>query len=138
MLGIPGETLSDFKETIKVNRAIMPDVMFINILWAYPGTDIYKISKEMGLLPHKADQRREFSRPNLILNEFSKKQIQKEYQWFYFNVYRGFKPMYILLGSVAMHKMLSNPLLYRVYYNIDNHQFFRQLKGIIKRTLQFR
>ncbi|MFQ5981418.1 MAG: B12-binding domain-containing radical SAM protein [Candidatus Heimdallarchaeota archaeon] len=138
MIGLPGETLADFKKTIQVNRASLPDQMFLNMFCPYPGMDIFKIAKKMGSLPSKLDPRRQYSRPNLTLKGFSRKEIQREYQWFYFNVYRNYKPLYMLLGAVLMYKIMSSPLLFRMHNNLDNKPFFRSVKSILTQTFRFR
>ena len=38
MVGIPGETIADFKETVKINRLCFPDAQWISIFYPYPGT----------------------------------------------------------------------------------------------------
>lgn len=138
MVGLPGETLADFKKTVQVNRICLPNRLFINVFCPYPGTDIYKMSKKMNILPDKLDPSREFCRPNLVLEKFSKQKIQREFQWFYYNVYRGFKPSHLLIGSVLIYKTVSSPLLFRIYHNFDNHMLLREIKSIFYRLLHFR
>jgi radical SAM superfamily enzyme YgiQ (UPF0313 family) len=138
MVGLPGETLADFKKTVLVNRICLPNSLFINVFCPYPGTDIYKMSKKMNLLPDKLDPSREFCRPNLVLEEFSKQKIQREFQWFFYNVYRGFKPIHLLIGSVLIYKTVSSPLLFRIYHNLDNYVLLREIKSIFSRLLHFR
>ncbi|MFX0093635.1 MAG: B12-binding domain-containing radical SAM protein [Candidatus Hodarchaeota archaeon] len=138
MIGLPGETLADFNQTITCNQLCLPDALHLNIFFPYPGTDLFKISKEMGRLPSKIDARLERTTPNLGGKGFTKKQIRKEYQWFNYNVYKGHKPFYILLGTVLQYKIYSQPVLYRIYTNLDNHLFFKQVKSILTSSLKFR
>ncbi len=107
LMGIPGETFSDFKETIKINRICLPDNIFISIFFPYPGTDLYSISKMQGLLDVPLETSGERCKAVLDLPGFKKKQIQKGYQWFYYDVYKGYKPLYKLLLSVFSAKFES-------------------------------
>jgi len=71
MIGLPGEALADFKETIELNRTCLPDETQLAIFFPYPGTDLYRTCKEMDILPPNLDSRFERSTPNLDLKDFS-------------------------------------------------------------------
>ncbi len=49
MLGLPGETLDDAFETVKMNARIRPDFPWCSVLQPYPGTEIReRIEREVG------------------------------------------------------------------------------------------
>ncbi len=60
MIGAPMETKEDIKETIKFAKKIDPDYVHITILTPYPGTRIYQLALEQGVL--KSDYWREFAK----------------------------------------------------------------------------
>lgn len=82
MIGIPGETIKDFKETIKICRICQPKEVLDYIFYPYPGSELYRLCEKMNI---------GMERWQAILNlpGFSKKQIQKSYIWFNYNVYKG-------------------------------------------------
>lgn len=52
IIGFPGETKEMLKETIKINRTIMPNHVQTSIFYPFPGTDLYEFCKNNGLLTH--------------------------------------------------------------------------------------
>jgi len=46
MIGIPGETIKDFKETIKICRICQPKEVLEYIFYPYPGTYLYELCKK--------------------------------------------------------------------------------------------
>jgi len=92
LIGIPGETLADFKETIVINRICKPDGHTAYIFFPYPGTDLYFLCKEQGLLKGPLDPREERSRATLDIPGFSKKQIQKSFTLFNYYICNNLDP----------------------------------------------
>lgn len=60
MLGSPGETEKEIKESLALAKEINPDFVQFLITTPFPGTDLYSIGLEKGIL--KGDYWREFSR----------------------------------------------------------------------------
>lgn len=113
MIGIPGETLADFKETIRINREILPDSYFLSIFFPYPGTDLHQVCKEKGLLDKIPDADLERCKATLDLPGFSKRQIQHNFIWFEYYVYKGHKPLSRILWTIFKLKIMSeHPLIY--------------------------
>jgi len=100
LIGIPGETYSDYQETVKINRLCLPDMHATAIFFPYPGTDLYDLAKNQGLLSEPLDTRTERSRANLDLPGFSKQQIQKAFEWFDYDEYKGRLPLAKILFRV--------------------------------------
>ena len=128
MVGLPGETIADFKETVKVNRICLPDWHLTGIFFPYPGTDLYLLCKEQGLLKEDLDEKIERMKSTLSFPGFSKKQIQRSYIWFDYYVYRGRKPIYKILGRVVRLYFLSNPYSAILWKKLLRLPFFSSLR----------
>lgn len=128
LIGIPDETYEDFEKTINCNRMCVPDWVQLSIFFPYPGTELYKVCRDKGLLRNKIDERMERRRAILNMEDFSKKKIQKEFEWFYYRVYRGFKPTYLILARVLFSKLNSNPLLNRLYRIITRFSMIKRME----------
>ncbi|MFC1962415.1 B12-binding domain-containing radical SAM protein [Chloroflexota bacterium] len=50
MVGIPSETPEMAEETIELNQRINPDDLQVSIFYPYPGTELYQVCEENGLL----------------------------------------------------------------------------------------
>ncbi len=97
LIGIPGETLSDFKETIEMNRKCLPDWLMNYIFYPYPGTKLFDLCEKQGLLKQSLSTDIERRRSIFDMPFFRKKQIERGYIWFEYLVYKGHKPTYELL-----------------------------------------
>lgn len=60
MIGSPTETREDILATIKLAKQLRPDFAHFTITTPYPGTDLYKMGLEKGILPN--DYWREFAK----------------------------------------------------------------------------
>ncbi len=132
MIGLPGETVADFEETVKMNRICLPDWHFTYIFFPYPGTDLYSLCQEQGLLQEPLDTEMERSKAVLDLPGFPKKQIQKSYVWFDYYVYKGRKPIYKILARVLVSKFRSSYHLNYFYRRLTRLFFFKWLNYILK------
>jgi len=108
LIGLPGETPRDFRETIHVNRLCQPDWFLLSVFYPYPGTELYDSCCQLGLLDGPADPYMERRRPVLDLPGFSKRQVGRRRDWFPLLVYGGHRPTKELLWLVAMAKIYSN------------------------------
>ncbi len=124
MIGIPGETIEDFKETIKICRICQPKEVQDYIFYPYPGTDLYELCEKMNLLQNKTDVKMERRNAAINLPGFSKKQIQRSYIWFSYNVYKGYKSRIKLISKVILKFLRSNYfiifILSRLSSNVSN------------------
>ncbi len=137
LIGIPEETYEDFEKTINCNRICLPDWIQLSIFFPYPGTELYNVCREKGLLRSNIDERMERRRAILNMEDFSKKHIQKEFEWFYYKVYRGFKPLYLILARVLFSKLNSNPLFNRLYRIITSFSMFKQIESYFDKSREF-
>jgi radical SAM superfamily enzyme YgiQ (UPF0313 family) len=133
MIGIPGETIGDFKETVKINRICLPDWHFTSIFFPYPGTDLYFLCKEQGLLKKPLDTEIERMKATLDLPGYTKKQIEKSYIWFDYYVYKGRKPIYKILGLVLKSKLRSKSYLNIFLKKLSRLIFFNWLRNVLRK-----
>ncbi len=92
LIGAPGETFDDFRETVALNRLCKPDWHLTSIYFPYPGTDLHRVCKERGMLRAPLDPRKERQKAVLDLPGFPRKRIQESLRFFNYYVYRGFDP----------------------------------------------
>lgn len=50
MIGLPYETAENIEETIKLNKQLKPNVVFVSVFQPYPGTELYDLCKKNGWL----------------------------------------------------------------------------------------
>ena len=130
LIGIPGETLYDFKKTVEMNRICLPDSQLLSIFYPYPGTDLYSLCKQQGLLQEPLATEWERKKAVLDLPSFSKKQIQKQYLWFNYHVYKGHRPYAVLVRDLFSRYLFVYGLVEA--YDKNRFNFFGKLKnGVI-------
>ena len=134
LMGIPGETLMDFKETIKINCRCLPENYYLSIYFPYPGTDLYSLCVKNGLINASIDTKMERSKAVLDLPQFSARQIHHNYIWFDYNVYKGHKPLYKILAKVALAKIKTDYRLTRFYRTLTNFKIFKDVKDLVSRN----
>jgi anaerobic magnesium-protoporphyrin IX monomethyl ester cyclase len=131
MIGLPGETIKDFKETIKICRICQPKEIMEYIFYSYPGTDIYELCKKNNLLNKKKDVILERRQVALNLPDFNKNQVEKGYIWFNYNVYKGYRSRIKLLLLVLIKRMRSNPFTILMISKLSNLKLIVNLKKYI-------
>jgi len=104
LIGIPGETEKNFRETINITRKCQPDGLQTSVYYPYPGTDLYKLCKQRGLISETRNPVAEREETVLDLPEFNRKQIKKQLVWFVYNVYKGYIPTTVLLMKVMLKR----------------------------------
>jgi radical SAM superfamily enzyme YgiQ (UPF0313 family) len=123
LIGVPGETLEDFKKTVALNRACLPDMLFTSIFFPYPGTKLYSVCEENGLLKEKLETESERFEAVLDLPGFTKEQVQNCFVWFYYHVFKGHQPVYKLFTKTLWAKCRSNAMLRSIWGKSEH--FFR-------------
>lgn len=88
MVGLPTETWNDFQETVKMNQLIQPEFHATSIFFPYPGTEIYTICEDLKLLPANINTNDERQRATLDLPGFSRRQIERSFNSFHYDVYK--------------------------------------------------
>lgn len=128
MIGVPGETLADFKETVRINRICQPDFHHTSIFFPYPGTALHALCKKQGLLKKDLDTEMERHKAVMNLPGFSKRQIQRSFVWFDYYLYKGRKPASKLLARVFALGVRNNYL----YRRIKHNWFLKRLRHIVR------
>lgn len=113
MFAIPGETLSNALETVKLNMEVKPATTWASILQLYPGLPITEYSLNNGYLK-KVDI------DNNVLNSFQKSPLKRNKELGYiFNLHKFFS---ILVYSPYLLNMIKFIIkfdfLFQLYYSI--------------------
>ena len=115
LIGLPGETREDFRETVRMNRACQPDWYLLSAFFPYPGTELHETSLERGLLDGPVDRKLERRRPVLDQPGFTKRQIKRRLTWSPLLFYGGHRPAREVIRLLALGKIFSNPRLLRFW-----------------------
>ena len=99
LIGLPGESVADFQETVEVIRKSEPAHVQLNIFYPYPGTVLHEKSQPY-LSTIMADPTRERRKATMDLPNFSRIQIMREYILFDFKAYKGSRPLHQRLLGV--------------------------------------
>jgi anaerobic magnesium-protoporphyrin IX monomethyl ester cyclase len=121
LIGIPGETPGDFRETVKVTRACQPDWFLLSVFYPYPGTVLHERCEELGLLEDGVGGGLERRKPHLNLPGFSKRQVGRRFTWCHFLFYAGHRPALEIARQVALTKIYSSPRLLDTYRSIKKN-----------------
>ena len=133
LIGVPGENYKDYRETIEICRICQPKIVAEHIYYPYPGTILYEKCKEMGVLPDKTDIGMERRQAIISLPGFSKRQIQKAYIWFNYNVYKGHRPRIKLLLRVISRYLNQYQFLKMVLLKISHSKLVAGIRVFLKR-----
>ncbi len=136
MLGIPGETLDDYHQTLNCVRECNPQDVYFSIFYPYPGTQLYDTARQMGIIHgDSVNTRLERKKATLDLPEFPRRRIQREYLLFYYRVFIDRKPLHELL-SVCMMKWIGiHPLLDTLYRKMSTISLLRKIKRSVGQLL---
>jgi radical SAM superfamily enzyme YgiQ (UPF0313 family) len=128
LMGIPGETVADFKDTIACVRQCDPQYVYLSVFYPFPGTDLYRKAKEMKIFDDDiVDPVAERRKASLDLPGFSKKQIQREYYLFPYYAFRGKKPLYKIIASIIRGYIYAQPGLNALYMRLVHHHMLKRL-----------
>jgi len=134
LIGIPGETIQDFRETAAFVRECDPQSVLFFIFYPYPGTELYLTAKKMRLFTeYILDPALERRRAVLDLPGFSKKQIQREYLLFDYKVYKGRKPLMQILAPTLIKYRDLHPGLYAFYQKIIPQRLRKEIRELVFR-----
>lgn len=128
LMGVPGETLEDYYETVKVVRAAEPVHVYLSIFYPYPGTDLWRVSIELGLIPKEHKQGYERTKPNLDLPGFTHEQIKHEYVWFYYKAFKGKHPFLKVVARTLRTYLKTKPRLDGVFNQLSSSRFLFNIK----------
>jgi anaerobic magnesium-protoporphyrin IX monomethyl ester cyclase len=115
MVGLPGETLADHLETVRLNREARPHLSYTSIFFPYPGTELYQRCRQQGLLDQGVDVRRERQQAALDLPQFSRGSIQRAYDLFDWRIHKGDWPWHVRLRKLLRLYILKSKTADRVF-----------------------
>jgi anaerobic magnesium-protoporphyrin IX monomethyl ester cyclase len=122
MIGLPGESVADFRDTLRVVKLCRPYNIWLSIFYPYPGTDLYRLAKEKQLFSEQnistALERR---RSYLNLPGFPKWRIRAEYILFKFRVFKGTQSLKQRLFYAMRAAMETNKKLDNLYLFLSRH-----------------
>ncbi len=118
MIGLPGETLSDYWETVRLNQRVCPNRSLTSIFYPYPGTDLFAVCRDQGLLKRDDDPTAERCRAMLDLPGFSKAEIQRAFDWFEYRVYAGHKAWHFRLRKMLRNKASSGAWSHHLFMRL--------------------
>lgn len=124
MIGIPGETMSDHMETVRLNREARPSNSYTSIFFPYPGTELYKTCEERGLLSDGLDHRQERVRAVLDTPDFPRRQVQRAYDLFEWRIHNGRWPLHVRLRKLVRGYIYKSPLadsVFRAFLHVWRH-----------------
>jgi radical SAM superfamily enzyme YgiQ (UPF0313 family) len=108
IIGLPGETLTDYWQTVELNRRVCPDQSITSIFYPYPGTDLYETCRRNGLLDGPGKHTAERWRATLDFPQFSRRQVQRAFEWFDYRIYRGHRPWHFRFRRVLRCKAYAH------------------------------
>ncbi len=132
MIGLPGETLDDFKKTLEINRRCLPEGNYLSIFFPYPGTELYRICMKRGLNVRLKEESMERFRPVLELPEFPDRVVNHYFRWFDWYVYRGKRPVSRILSHVALRTLGAYPRLFRAFRLVTSRGPFAAIRRHLK------
>jgi len=116
LIGLPGETYRDFIETLRVVQSCQPAQIYLSIFYPYPGTQLFKICLEQGLIDSSFTlDIRERNITVLNLPDFSRWRIKREFILFPFKVYKGHLPWMVVFARTARGVITAYPFLESLY-----------------------
>jgi len=130
LIGLPGETLDDYRETVRICREGQPNQVNLSIFYPYVGTDLYSEAVEQGLITGDGlDTTAERARAILDLPGFPSRRIRREYILFWYKAYRGHWPPDKILAGTLRSLIGAYPRLYSTAKYLSTHnRLFRYLR----------
>jgi radical SAM superfamily enzyme YgiQ (UPF0313 family) len=119
LIGLPGESRKEFMETVRVNRLCQPDWFLLSVFFPYPGTELYRVCSEIGLLDRPPRPELERRKPVLDLPGFPKWEVGLLRALFPLLVYGGRKPTRDVLKLALLAEVYSHRSLIRWYRRVN-------------------
>ncbi|MFH1327357.1 MAG: radical SAM protein, partial [Candidatus Bathyarchaeota archaeon] len=126
VIGIPGETVEDMEQTIKFAKELDTGYTQFAIATPYPGTELYRVAKEQGLLLTENWSDYTVVKPIIATKDFSvkdiKRLIKKAYVTYYLRpkiIYRYIKKGHF---KAVMGKVITNYISSRIKFKFANHE----------------
>ena len=115
MFGLPGETWDTVQETIDFVKRTLPNGAQFNVTVPYPGTELYEMAIDQGLIPRDLDWTQLFQHKSILrTDEMSTDDLERARKMAYRSLY--FNPGWILSNMLFLLKQPGDiPLAVRYY-----------------------
>jgi len=113
LIGIPGETVEDFMETVKINQEPVIARSYIGVFFPYPGTELATVCEERGIEIPKLEDCAERFRARLNLPEFPNRQVESYFRDFYYLVGGKQAGLFERADSYVWQTLRGYPSLHR-------------------------
>ena len=114
LIGIPGERAEEFQETVALLWEVQPDTIGSYIVFPYPGTEMFNRARQAGLLPAHPQINQERVSSTMQWPGFSRGEIEREFDWLPYRVYKDHRERLPLLLQVFRRK--ASRIMGNVYY----------------------
>nr|WP_319540026.1 radical SAM protein [uncultured Methanospirillum sp.] len=117
IIGLPEETIFHYYQTIDCIRQCSPNQVSKYLYYPYPGTDLYSLSKEKGLLSDSVSKKvgPERCTPSLNLPSFSKRRQMIEFILFEYRIYHGKLPSKTIIIYTVKNILQTIPELTKLF-----------------------
>lgn len=128
IFGLPGENWSTVKETIKFVKRTLPTGAQFNVAVPYPGTELYQISMQKGLIKDGYDWRNLYQHEAIMrTDELAYSDLEKARNSAYRALYFNSRWWLQNIGYTARH-LKDAPLAIRYAVKITNNYFFHKMQ----------
>lgn len=108
VIGIPGETWEEAIETIRFAKKLDPDFVQFSIATPFPGTELYRMAKEKGLLLTEDWTKYTVIKPVMRTEELSEEQLKRLIRKAYLDFYLRPKVMWRYIRRGHAKELLVN------------------------------
>jgi anaerobic magnesium-protoporphyrin IX monomethyl ester cyclase len=133
MLGNPGETVENLKQTIDYSKKMGIQFAIYNITTPFPGTQLYKKMEEQGYLKHREWELYDLAHAAMDLPTVASQDVERYYSLAYRGFY--FRPGYILKRIAAIRTVYQFTAYWKVFWGMLSMLFLRESKNKKKEKL---
>ncbi|MEM3736807.1 MAG: radical SAM protein [Candidatus Bathyarchaeia archaeon] len=110
VIGMPGETKEEIEQTIRFAKKLDPDYAQFSVATPYPGTELYEMAKEQGLLLTENWSRYTVIKPVLATREFTEEELTKLLKKAYLRFYLRPKVLWRYIKGGQFKEMIVQGL----------------------------
>ncbi len=113
ILGVPGETRAMIKDTIKFARKLNPKYAQFTLCTPYPGTRLFELAKEKGMLISSDWRRYTTVEPIMNIPGITAEELKKLFNWAYISFY--LRPSFVFSELINRRTFLVKKAISSVY-----------------------
>jgi len=135
LIGLPGETPVDFKETVEAARNCIPYNCSLSKFYPYPGTVLHQVAKDGGYIDDDPETILERRKTVIKMKDFPPWRIEYEYLMFHYRVFKAQLPLYIRVLYLIRKTLFLSPKLNSVYRHFASNTLVgRKILQALTRT----